>query len=106
MEKVITQEYLHQKLELRKKHRDLSHIHGVKYEIESICGYFEELRQIGREENKWGEWSEFDLTDKINALNEVYSKLCKEEDELYEKYGLKPISNEEWKKAWNERKAK
>lgn len=100
-EKVITKEYLKQKMDLRKEHRDLSDLHGIKYEIESLCGYLEEVMESGKEDNDWCiEFEESDLRDKIHALNVVTTKLIKEEDELYKKYGLKEITKEDWKKEW------
>lgn len=98
---IVTQEYLEQKMALRKEHRDLSDLHGIKYEIESLCGYLEEVLKNGKEDNDWCiEFEESDLVDKIHALNEVTTKLIKEEDELYKKYGLKEITEEDRKKEW------
>jgi len=85
---VLTDEYMKAKLKISKEHRDVSRLEGLKYELSRLQGWMEQIREDGKEDEEYEGWNREDINDFIDALGTCWSKLDKEAQELYKKYGL------------------
>ena len=85
---VITDEYMEQRKQIRKEHRDVAHLECLKMNLDKLQGWMEQIRDDGKQDGNYSGWDASEVDDFINTLSETYSKLYDEAEELYKKYGL------------------